>query len=185
MARYSATPANESKSAKCRGSYLRVHFKNTVETAAAIKGRKLLNAVTYLKDVQEHKQCIPFRRFNRGIGRTAQAKAFKTSAGRWPTKSAKFLLDLLKNVQANAETKGLNTEELVIKHINVNPAPKQRRRTYRAHGRINPFMSNPCHIEIIVSEDEKKVEKTKDERETVVFKTRQQLAAKRLRASRN
>ncbi|KAJ1998351.1 60S ribosomal protein L17B [Coemansia thaxteri] len=184
MARYAATPANEAKSAKCRGSYLRVHFKNTVETAAVLKGRKLLNAVTYLKDVQEQKQCVPFRRFNRGTGRTAQAKAFKTSLGRWPVKSAKFLLDLLKNVQANAESKGLNTEELVIKHILVNAAPKQRRRTYRAHGRINPYMSNPCHIEIIVSEEDKNVEKAKDERETVAFQNRKQLAAKRIRASR-
>ncbi|KAI9501539.1 60S ribosomal protein L17B [Coemansia spiralis] len=184
MARYSATPANESKSAKSRGSYLNVHFKNTVEAANAIKGRKLLNAVGYLKDVQQHKQCIPFRRFHRGIGRTAQAKAFKATLGRWPEKSAKFLLDLLQNVQANAESKGLNAEELVVKHILVNPAPKRGRRTFRAHGRINPYKRSPCHIEIIVSEEDKNVEKADDERSTVVFQNRKQLAAKRLRASR-
>ncbi|KAJ2078131.1 60S ribosomal protein L17B [Coemansia sp. RSA 988] len=183
MARYSATPANEAKSARCRGSDLRVHFKNTVETANAIKGRKLLNAVTYLKDVQEHKQCVPFRRFHRGIGRTAQVKGMGAPTGRWPEKSVKFLLDLLKNVQANAETKGLNTEELVIKHILVNAAAKNRRRTYRAHGRINPYMSNPCHIEIIVTEQEKTVEKAVDDRQTVLFQNRKQLAAKRLRAT--
>ncbi|ORX72713.1 50S ribosomal protein L22, partial [Linderina pennispora] len=183
MARYAAAPANEAKSAKTRGSYLRVHFKNTVETANAIKGRKLLNAVRYLKDVEEHKQCVPFRRFHGGIGRTAQAKAFGATMGRWPAKSAKFLLGLLENVQANAEAKGLNVEELVVKHILVNAAPKQRRRTYRAHGRINPYMSNPCHIEIIVSEEEKKVEKA-DDRVTAPFQTRKQLAVKRLRASR-
>ncbi|KAJ1955026.1 60S ribosomal protein L17B, partial [Linderina pennispora] len=80
--------------------------------------------------------------------------------------------------------KGLNVEELVVKHILVNAAPKQRRRTYRAHGRINPYMSNPCHIEIIVSEEEKKVEKA-DDRVTAPFQTRKQLAVKRLRASRN
>ncbi|KAJ2123819.1 60S ribosomal protein L17B [Coemansia sp. RSA 1822] len=185
MARYSATPANEAKSARCRGGDLRVHFKNTVEAANAIKGRKLLNAVTYLKDVQQHKQCVPFRRFHRGIGRTAQAKAFKATLGRWPEKSAKYLLDLLQNVQANAEAKGLNTEELVIKHIHVNAARKNRRRTYRAHGRINPYMSNPSHIEIIVSEEDKIVEKAEDERQTVVFQNRKQLAAKRLRAAGN
>ncbi|KAJ2658513.1 60S ribosomal protein L17B [Coemansia sp. RSA 1200] len=184
MARYSATPANEAKSAKCRGSNLTVHFKNTVETANAIKGRKLLNAVAYLKDVKEHKQCIPFRRFHRGIGRTAQAKAFGATLARWPAKSAQYVLDLLKNLQANAESKGLNAEDLVIKHILVNPAAKRGRRTFRAHGRINPYKRSPCHIEIIASEEEKNVEKAKDERAAVVFQTRQQLAAKRLRASR-
>ncbi|KAJ2779978.1 60S ribosomal protein L17B [Coemansia interrupta] len=184
MPRYSATPANEAKSAKSSIAYLRVHFKNTVETANAIKGRKLLNAVTYLKDVEDHKQCVPFRRFHRGIGRTAQAKAFKATLGRWPAKSAKYLLQLLKNVQANAESKGLNSEELVIKHIHVNAAPKQRRRTYRAHGRSNPYMSSPCHIEVIVSEEEKTVEKADESTSVVPFQSQKQLAAKRLRASR-
>ncbi|KAJ2170428.1 60S ribosomal protein L17B, partial [Coemansia sp. RSA 530] len=80
---------------------------------------------------------------------------------------------------------GLNTEELVIKHIHVNAARKNRRRTYRAHGRINPYMSNPSHIEIIVSEEDKIVEKAEDERQTVVFQNRKQLAAKRLRAAGN
>ncbi|KAJ1679144.1 60S ribosomal protein L17B [Spiromyces aspiralis] len=159
MVRYSSTPANEAKSAKARASYLRVHFKNTRETAAAIKGRKLLNALSYLEDVKAHKQCVPFRRFNGGVGRCAQAKAFKATQGRWPEKSAKFLIDLLTNAKANAEAKGLNVEELVIKHIQVNAAPKQRRRTYRAHGRIDPYMCNPCHIEIIVTEQGEAIKK--------------------------
>jgi hypothetical protein len=33
--------------------------------------------------------------------------------------------------------KGLDTENLYINHAQTNRAPKQRRRTYRAHGRIN------------------------------------------------
>lgn len=56
---------------------------------------------------------------------------------------------LIKNAVANAEAKQLDTESLVIKHVQVNQAPKQRRRTFRAHGRINPYLSHPCHVEII------------------------------------
>lgn len=63
-------------------------------------------------------------------------KQFGVSKARWPVKSAKFLSDLLKNAEANADTKGLDTSNLVVKHIQVNQAPKQRRRTYRAHGRV-------------------------------------------------
>ena len=62
---------------------------------------------------------------------------FVVAAGRWPVKSCRFLLDLLKNAESNAELKGLDTEGLYIKHIQVNRAQQQRRRTYRAHGRIN------------------------------------------------
>ena len=48
--------------------------------------------------------------------------------------------------------KGLDPDFLKITHIQVNRSQKQRRRMYRAHGRINPMLSNPCHIEIILTE---------------------------------
>ena len=51
---------------------LRVHFKNTRETAQAIKGMHLRKAIRYLTDVTEKKQIVPFRRFNGGVGRKAQ-----------------------------------------------------------------------------------------------------------------
>jgi large subunit ribosomal protein L17e len=47
-------------------------------------------------------------------------KAFGVSRARWPVKSAEFLLGLLRNAEANADTKGLDTSNLVVKHIQVN-----------------------------------------------------------------
>lgn len=107
----------------------------------AIKGMGLKKAQRFLEDVKAKKQCVPFRRFKGGVGRCAQAKAWGVTQGRWPEKSADFLLSLLKNAESNAEAKGLNIDILSIKHVQVNQAPKQRRRTHRAHGRINrtPF----------------------------------------------
>ena len=35
------------------------------------------------------------------------------------------------------QVKGLDVDTLTISHIQVNQAQRQRRRTYRAHGRIN------------------------------------------------
>ncbi|KAI8979098.1 50S ribosomal protein L22 [Mycotypha africana] len=164
MVRYAATPSNPAKASKSRGSYLRVHFKNTREVAAAIKGLKLSKAYAYLNNVTEQKQCIPFRRFNGGVGRTAQAKEFGTTQGRWPVKSVKFVVDLLKNAESNAEAKGLNVEELFISSVVVNQAPKHRRRTYRAHGRINPFMSHPCHIEVVLAEKDEVAPRAADKK---------------------
>merc|ERR1712077_38626 len=154
MGRYAAEPDNATKAAKAKGSNLRVHFKNTRETAQAIKKMPLHRATTYLKNVISKKEIIPFRRFMGGVGRHAQAKVHGTSQGRWPVKSAEFLLHLLKNAESNAEYKGLDADHLVVDHIQVNRAPKMRRRTYRAHGRINPYMSSPCHIEICLVEKE-------------------------------
>ncbi|KAK5805309.1 hypothetical protein PVK06_032962 [Gossypium arboreum] len=160
MVKYSREPDNPTKSCKARGSDLRVHFKNTRETAFAIRKLPLTKAKRYLEDVIAHKQAIPFRRFCGGVGRTAQAKnRHSNGQGRWPVKSAKFILDLLKNAESNAEVKGLDVDSLIISHIQVNQAQKQRRRTYRAHGRINPYMSSPCHIELILSEKEEPVKK--------------------------
>merc|ERR1711974_67214 len=160
MGRYAQEPENASKTAKARGSNLRVHGKNTRETAQAIKKMPLHRATRYLKNVIAQKEIIPFRRFMGGVGRHAQAKVHGTSQGRWPVKPAEFLLHLLKNAESNAEYKGLDADHLVVDHIQVNRAPKMRRRTYRAHGRINPYMSSPCHIEICLVEKEQAFSKT-------------------------
>lgn len=79
-------------------------LQNTRETAFAIRKLPLVKAKRYLEDVLAHKQAIPFRRFCGGVGRTAQAKnRHSNGQGRWPVKSAKFILDLLKNAESNAE----------------------------------------------------------------------------------
>ncbi|KAI9783376.1 MAG: 60S ribosomal protein L17 [Geoglossum umbratile] len=160
MVRYAATQITPAKSARARGAYLRVSFKNTRETAQAINGWKVSRAVKYLENVTNHKEAVPMRRYAGSTGRSAQGKQFGVSRARWPVKSAEFLLGLLRNAEANADTKGLDTGNLIVKHIQVNQAPKQRRRTYRAHGRINPYMSNPCHIELILAEGEEVVQKS-------------------------
>jgi len=161
---YSKTPENSAKSCKARGSDLRVHFKNTRETAKAIKGLALSKARRFLEDVVSHKQAVPFRRYHGGVSRTAQAKQHKLcTQARWPKKSAEFILGLLENAESNAEVKGLDTETLHVSHIQVNRAQQGRRRTYRAHGRINPSMSNPCHIELILTEKEAAVRKPEEE----------------------
>jgi large subunit ribosomal protein L17e len=90
MVHYSLDPENPTKSCKSRGSNLRAHFKNTRETAQAIKGMHILKATKYLKDVTLKKQCVPFWRYNGGVSRCAQAK-----------KSAEFLLHMLKNAKSN------------------------------------------------------------------------------------
>jgi large subunit ribosomal protein L17e len=137
---------------------------------------KLKRAKAFLQNVLDHKEAVAFRRFNGGIGRTAQAKAYPTcTQARWPQKSVEFIQRLLQNAEANAEAKNLDGNALVVSHLQVNAAPKQRRRTYRAHGRINPYMSNPCHIELILTERTGPVPLPKD------VKTNKKSADQRLR----
>eukprot|EP00397_Hematodinium_sp_SG-2012_P067462 GEMP01104753.1.p1 GENE.GEMP01104753.1~~GEMP01104753.1.p1 ORF type:complete len:198 (+),score=45.75 GEMP01104753.1:47-595(+) len=178
MVKYCREPSNPTKACKAMGCDLRTHFKNTYEVCGAIRGMPLQKAKTYLEAVVEKKRCIPYRVYNFHCGRTAQAKEFKLSQGRWPAKSLKYVINLLQNAEANAEFKNLNVEELVISHISVNKAVPGHRRTYRAHGRINAYMNHPCHIEIILQEKEEPVEKADDNQEKKF--TKKQLAKRRL-----
>eukprot|EP01129_Flabellula_baltica_P004581 TRINITY_DN159_c0_g1_i1.p1 TRINITY_DN159_c0_g1~~TRINITY_DN159_c0_g1_i1.p1 ORF type:complete len:172 (-),score=41.87 TRINITY_DN159_c0_g1_i1:27-542(-) len=162
-AKYSKKPENPNKSAWAKATNIRVHFKNTRETAMAVKGMNLTKAQQYLRDVIDKKQAVPFRKFTGGASRKAQGKNIKgcNSAVRWPKKSAMKVLDLLQNLESNAEQKELDIANLQITHVQVNQAPQMRRRTYRAHGRIGPYLCSPCHIEIMVTEKESTVKGAK------------------------
>ena len=113
---YSLDPENPTKSCRSRGSNLCVHFKNTHETAQAIKGVHIWKATKYLKAVTLKKQCVPFRR-NGGVGRCAQAKQWGWTQGWWPKNSVEFLLHVLKNAESNVELTGLDVDSVVIEHI--------------------------------------------------------------------
>lgn len=144
----------------------------------------LAKAKIYLGDVLQFKQAVPFVKFTGGVGRHAQGK-LRNAPGdkcRWPQKATKVILDLLTNAEANAEMRGLDIEELYIKHAMSNRAMKQRRRTYRAHGRINPYMSNPAHIEIVLEMQKQGVAKADDD-EAAPMKLSKKRAARRRIAS--
>ena len=77
------------------------------------------------------------------------------------------MLSLLKNALANAETKSLDVERCVVSHVAVQRAVQGRRRTYRAHGRITPYLSSNCHIELHVTEKAQGVKKGSEEKKAV------------------
>merc|ERR1711959_49435 len=101
MVLYSREANFPDKSAKAFTSNLQVHFKNTRETASAIKGKHLAEAKNYLMDVVAHKRCVLFRQYNGYIGRTSQAKCEGrwNGQGVWSEKSCKLILNLLKNAR--------------------------------------------------------------------------------------
>eukprot|EP00542_Grammatophora_oceanica_P022947 CAMPEP_0194033610 /NCGR_PEP_ID=MMETSP0009_2-20130614/6233_1 /TAXON_ID=210454 /ORGANISM="Grammatophora oceanica, Strain CCMP 410" /LENGTH=183 /DNA_ID=CAMNT_0038674325 /DNA_START=357 /DNA_END=908 /DNA_ORIENTATION=+ len=177
MVRYSIEPEVPEKTSKARGSHLRVHFKHCREIAFHTSGMKASAALRFLDDVLAFKSVVPFVCFTGGIGRKAQAKQFKVpgSKGRWPVKATKVYKDLLTNAIANANTKGLDGESMIIRHAQCNRAPPGRRRTYRAHGRIGKYASQPAHIELILEEEKEPVEKAPEDRVKITKK----MAAKR------
>ena len=127
----------------------------------------LTKAEEYLKDVLEHKRCIPYSRYDHSVGRCSAAIQFGLTKGRYPEKSVRIMLNLLKNAKANGEVKGLNVDKILIKNVLVNHATEGRRRTYRAHGSINAYCSSNCHVDIICEEVKDNVKKEKKEEKKV------------------
>jgi large subunit ribosomal protein L17e len=165
MVRYSVEPEVPEKTSKARGTHLRVHFKHCREIAHYTKGMKVQTALKHLDNVLQYKAVIPFVKFTGGVGRKGMAKQCKAPGdkGRWPVKATAVYRDLLRNAVANAETKGLDPETLVISHAQVNKAPAGRRRTYRAHGRIGKYASQPAHIELYLKQAEEGVAKAEED----------------------
>ena len=127
----------------------------------------LTKAEEYLRDVLEHKRCIPYSRYDHSVGRCSAAIQFGLTKGRYPEKSVRIMLNLLKNAKANGEVKGLSAEKILIKNVLVNHATEGRRRTYRAHGSINAYCSSNCHVDIICEEVKENVKKEKKEEKKV------------------
>lgn len=165
MTRYSVESDNPELTSKSRGSHLRVHFKHCREICHHIHGMNTVKALKFLDDVLAFKAVVPFVKFTGGIGRAAMAKQAKApgSCGRWPVKATAVVKDLLQNAISNGETKGLDAENLYISHAQCNRAPAGRRRTYRAHGRIGKYASQPAHIELILTEKRDGVERNDDD----------------------
>lgn len=166
---------NSKKWCIARANDLRCHFKNTFETAKAVQGMLLHKAQAYLQQVLDHERCVPFTRYDGATGRTGQAKEWGLTHGRWPEKSVKVVQSLLQNLKSNAESKRLNVDKLVVSNVQVNQAVRGRRRTFRAHGRINAYLSSNCHIQIRGEEKEEKTKKAPEaeKKRKVVFPIRQ------------
>jgi hypothetical protein len=60
-----------------------VWWQNTREAANTIKRMPLKRAVAFLKNVIQHKECVPFRRYNGGVGRCAQVCSSIFCISRW------------------------------------------------------------------------------------------------------
>ena len=117
-------------------------------------------AKQFLENVCKLQEIVPFTRYRYGVGRKAQLKSKKATSGRWPIKSAQSILKILKNAESNAHNKGLDITCLYVKNVQINKAVRGNRRIFRAHGRVNAFLSHPCHIEVWLIERFKSIEKT-------------------------
>jgi len=150
---YSLKLRDESKIAKAVLFDVPVSIKYMREIAATIKGMKLAEAEKFLEDVIRLKQPVPFRRYHGKVShKKGLADKFGWPSGRYPVKGARYMLELLRTVKANAENKGLNPEKLVIIHVVAHKGPTLKRYMPRAFGRATPRFRKTSHLEVVVRE---------------------------------
>jgi len=152
---------NQERCLKARSDQERVHFKPMFETGRAIKGMKAEEAIKYLEAVCDHKRAVPFFRYNEGVPHHAQGHEWGCPQARWPVKSAKLFLRLIKNALAAAPQKpGLDVAKLCVAHVECNRAKEFRwRRIHQAHGRVKSYCSPPTTVQIILAEPASVVER--------------------------
>jgi len=155
MARYNYATKGISveHAAKAVGISLPISRKTSVEVCAFIRNKSLDKAKALLQAVIDKKIAVPFKRYNRDVGH----KKGRIAAGRYPQKTCKEIFKLLESVEANAQFKGLNTANLVIKSIIANAASRPWH-----YGRQRRRKMKRTNIEIVVEEravKEKKEEK--------------------------
>lgn len=110
---------------------------------------KIDDAKQLLEDVIALKRPIPFKTHltsvshRKGIG-----------PGAYPQKASKYILEVLKNAENNAEYKGLDTENMIITHASAYQGRKVKGIMPRAFGRSSPKNEQTTNMEIIVEEKE-------------------------------
>ncbi|MEM0023251.1 MAG: 50S ribosomal protein L22 [Thermofilaceae archaeon] len=135
------------RTAIAAGRDLRISYKDAVEVLDAIRGLSLERAKRFLEDVISMRRPVPYRRFKKKVGhKTGMA------AGRYPVKAARAILRVLKDAEANAAYKGLDTEKLWVVHAAAHKGTKIRAYMPRAYGRATPWFEQLVHVEIGLEE---------------------------------
>ncbi|MCX6695480.1 MAG: 50S ribosomal protein L22, partial [Candidatus Altiarchaeota archaeon] len=140
---YSVKPEDETKVVKAMGRDINMSFKDAVMIADKIRGMKLSKALEYIGKVSELKAAIPYKRFQEDIG---HRKGNTPKIAKYPQKAAKYVIGVLKNVQANAEFKGLNPDKMKIIHVQAQKGIGRRRR--KPTGRWGAWETQYVHFQV-------------------------------------
>jgi len=143
---YAYKPEDETKAAKAMGYEMPISFKHAVEICRVIRGKKIEDARNLLEEVIEMRRAIPFKRYKKKV---AHKKLEKWYAGRYPQKAAKHILKILRNLEANAEYKGLDLDKLIIVHAQAQKGRVIQRYMPRAFGRATPRFQQLTTVELV------------------------------------
>ncbi len=142
---YSVKELDESRSVKASLREIDASPKWSREACKAIVGLTIPEAKRLMEDVVAMKRMIPYRRYKKKRAHHAQTRG----PGGYPVKVARYMLKLLESLEANADFKGLDADEVVITHAAAHKARRIKKYIERAFGRATPYDKQLVHIEVV------------------------------------
>lgn len=142
--------ADPAKTACGMARDLNISFKHAVEVCSAVKGMDVNEAVSFLESVTRLEMPVPFKKYPGGVGHRKGVSL----PGKYPKKTALEVINLLNNIKSNAEYKGLDSENLIIKHIQALKGISRLKR--KPKGRWKPWSMQFVTIQAVAEEVEAK-----------------------------
>ncbi|MBT4540314.1 50S ribosomal protein L22 [Candidatus Woesearchaeota archaeon] len=152
--KYAFEGYNKELMSRAVGNSLGISTKQSIEICNFVRRKPVVRAKKILENVINEKEAIPFKRFNSDVGHKPGI-----GPGRYPKKASEAILSLIKAAEANAQFKGLNTSNMVIKHICAHKAS-----TPWHHGRQRGVKMKKTHVEIVLEETKKQDPKSESKK---------------------
>ena len=141
--------ADPDTSAKAIGKEMPISPKFTREICGMVRGMKVNKAIDTLEGVIALETPVPLKRYNKRVSHKQGV-----GPGRYPKKAATAVLGVIKSAVANAEYKGLNVDDMVIRTISASRGRVTPGHMARAHGRATEWNQDTVNLEVIIEEVE-------------------------------
>ena len=145
---YSMDPDPET-TAKAYGSELQISPKESVEVCDMVRGKDVDKALEMLEEVLDGDRPVPYDKHDK---KAAHQKGI--GSGGYPEKVCGEIHSLIEECRANAESKGLDTEDLIIKVLAAHKGSPIEGMRPRAFGRSSPSETKTTNLEVILEEKE-------------------------------
>lgn len=149
---YQVKVRDEKKAAKAIAKNQQVSTKYATEMCREIKAKKLSKVEKKLQRIIEKEEFLPLRTYNKKVAHRKGETKSGVKSGRYPEKLCKVFLKLLETVKANADFKGLDSENLLITHCFASRGFARRSTQPKGHIAGKRRRAKSTHIEIIVME---------------------------------
>jgi len=149
---YQKKVRSEKKSAKAIAKNQPVSTKYATEMCREIKMTKLANAEKKLNRILAKQEFLPLRKYNKKVAHRKGRSVSGVKSGRYPEKICKVFLSLLESVKANADFKGLDSENLLIIHCFASRGFARRSVQPKGHISGKRRKKKSTHVEVIVTE---------------------------------